>query len=317
MTIEKYRHPFLFYGLATGIPWLFWFAAAYLSHLSLGDEGYVIVKSLFEKIGLSGLLSNPVSTAIAFLMIAGLFSPMIIAFSMMAASPYLRNDLLKRIFIFKTVSPFYLLMTGCLMLASILLAQAISLLFGHSISQFALSGQLSFSAGLLPAWFLLFLAPVVEELAWHSYGTDCLRRRYSLFATCIIFAVFWALWHFPLSFINDYYHSNLVETSWIYSLNFSLSLIPYVFLMNWLYYKTGRNIMVAMVFHLTAGFFNEIFATHPDSKVIQTLLLLALSIFLILKDPDFFFNTKSTEKNDGETQKNLCDLEVISPAYPI
>lgn len=307
MTIEKYRHPFLFYGLATAIPWLFWFGAAYLSRLGPGDPGFPVAEQLTALTGVS------CSVSIAFLMIAGLFSPMIIAFWMMAADPDLRNDLLKRVFVFKTVSPFYLLMTCFLMLASILLAQAVSLLFGHSAGQFALSGQFSFSAGLLPVWFLLFLAPVVEELAWHSYGTDCLRRRVSLFATCIIFAVFWALWHFPLSFIKDYYHSNLAETSWIYSLNFSLSLIPYVLLMNWLYYKTGRNIMVAIVFHLTAGFFNEIFATHPDSKVIQTGLLLALSIFLVIKDRDFFFKRRYPEKPETTN----AGLPMNKPTIPV
>ena len=75
------------------------------------------------------------------------------------------------------------------MLASILLAQAISLLFGHSATQFHLSGKTSFSAGIFPAWFILILAPLVEELAWHSYGTDCLRRRMNLFNTCMVFGV--------------------------------------------------------------------------------------------------------------------------------
>lgn len=175
------------------------------------------------------------------------------------------------------------------MVTSILLAQTISLLFGHSTSQFALSGKFTFTAGIFPAWFLLFIAPVLEELAWHSYGTDCLRKRFNLFTVSMIFAVFWALWHFPLSFIKDYYQSNLVETGMIYSINFAVSLIPFVLLMNWLYYKTGRNIFVVIVFHITAGFFNEIFSTLPDSKVIQTVILLILSIVIVIKDRNFFF----------------------------
>ena len=314
MTIEKYRHPVLFYSLATGIAWLFWFAAAYISHLSPGDDFYIILENMFKTTGAFSSISIVIPMAMAFFMIAGLVSPMIVAFSMMIADVDLRSDLLNRVFIFKAAPPFYFLVTCFLMLASILLAQAISLLFGHSADQFALSGQFSFSAGLLPAWFLLFLAPVMEELAWHSYGTDCLRRRFSLFSTCIMFAVFWALWHFPLSFIKDYYHSNLAETNWIYSLNFSLSLIPYVILMNWLYYKTDRNITVAIVFHLTAGFFNEIFATHPDSKVIQTILLLVLSIFLVIKDRDFFFKRQYSEKNSTEKYTGRPRLAIIKSA---
>ena len=164
------------------------------------------------------------------------------------------------------------------------------MLFGYSINQFSISGSYSFTYSLFPPWFLLILAPLIEELAWHSYGTDCLRARFSLFTTSVIFAIYWALWHFPLSFIKDYYHSNLVETGWLYSFNFYFSLIPFVLLMNWLYFKTGRNILVAIVFHITAGIFNELFATHPMSKVIQTALLIILSIYLVIKERDFFFN---------------------------
>jgi hypothetical protein len=59
--------------------------------------------------------------------------------------------------------------------------------------------------------------------------------------------------------------------------------------MNWLYYKTYRNILIAVVFHISAGSFNELFATHPDSKVIQTVLLLMLSAVLVARDKEFFF----------------------------
>ena len=33
-TMKYYRHPFLFYFLATLIPWVFWFSAGYVSHLT-------------------------------------------------------------------------------------------------------------------------------------------------------------------------------------------------------------------------------------------------------------------------------------------
>ncbi|WP_061213612.1 CPBP family intramembrane glutamic endopeptidase [Syntrophomonas wolfei] len=273
--IEKYRHPVLFYTLATLIPWSFWLAAAYLSHITPGSHIYITVASILGVIGL--------------------ITPMIISFSMILPDPELREDTLKRFFGFRGIKPVYILATCFLMLASILLAQAVSLLFGYSPEQFKLAGVFSFSAGIFPAWFMLLLAPVLEELAWHTYGTDCLRKRFSLISTSLMFGIYWALWHFPLSFIKDYYNANLVETGWIYSLNFAVSLIPYVVLMNWLYYKTNRNILVAIVFHITAGFFNEIFLTHPDSKIIQTLLLLVLTIVLVIKERDFFFKREYPE----------------------
>nr|WP_197032452.1 CPBP family glutamic-type intramembrane protease [Bacillus sp. UNC41MFS5] len=112
----------------------------------------------------------------------------------------------------------------------------------------------------------------------------------------MIFAIFWAFWHFPLSFIKGYYQSNLVETGVLYSINFVVSLIPFVLLMNWLYYKTGRNIIVAIVFHISAGLFNEVFLTHPMSKVIQTVLLLILTTVIVIKNRSFFFKLEYHEK---------------------
>ncbi len=268
MDISSYRHPFLFYGLSTAIPWTFWFGAAYASHITPATP------FLGAVVGILG--------------VAGLLGPTVIAFSMIWPHKEMREDLRHRIIGLKGARPVYLFLACFLMLASILSAQAFSLLFGHSADQFRLAGTSSFSAGIFPGWFLLFLAPLVEELAWHSYGTDCLRQRMNLLTASLLFGLFWALWHMPLSFIKGYYHSNVAEAGLLYSLNFMLSLVPYVVLMNWLYYKTNRSILVAIVFHITAGCFNEMFQTHPDSKVIQTVLLLLLSIAVVAKDRDFF-----------------------------
>ena len=73
---------------------------------------------------------------------------------------------------------------------SIILAQVISVLLGYSADQFVVS--------------------VVEELAWHSYGTDALRQKFSLFAASMIFAIYWALWHLPLGFVKGYYQNQVV-----------------------------------------------------------------------------------------------------------
>ena len=81
----------------------------------------------------------------------------------------------------------------------------------------------------------------------------------------------------------------------IYSLNFAFSLLPFVILMNWLYYKSHRSLLVAIVFHITAGFFNELFHTHPDSKLIQSGLLLLLAIVVIAQNGDFFLRWEYRE----------------------
>ena len=267
--IQDYKHTYLFYFLATVIPWSFWAIAAYISHSS--DYAY----------------PGELASLFAF---AGLLAPTLIAFALVYRNKQLVSDILQRLINLRAGKPVYWLLTLFLMPASILLAQLVSLLFGYPVAQFEFSESYSFTSGLFPVWFLLIAAPLIEELAWHSYGTDCLVNRFSLLKASMLFALFWGVWHIPLSFINDYYHSNLLETGWIHSVNFLVSLFPFVIIMNWLYYKTGRSILSAIIFHVTAGYFNEIFATHPDSKVIQTALLTILAVFIVVKERRLFFD---------------------------
>jgi membrane protease YdiL (CAAX protease family) len=273
--IEKYKHPILFYILATIIPWAFWFAAGFISHITPYSRHYLDIASITAFIGLLG--------------------PVAVSYWLIRNDPELRDDIYRRLFNFKSIKLRYFLIACCLMPGSILLAQAISLLFGYSPSQFTITGHFTFTSGIFPVWFMLIIAPTLEELGWHSYGTDCLRNRMNLFKVSLLFGLFWGTWHFPLATIRDYYQSNIVETSWIYGVNFMVSIVPFVLLMNWLYYKTGRNIIIVTIFHITAGFFNEIFATHPDSKIIQTILLLVLATVIVLNNRSFFFQNELTD----------------------
>ncbi len=274
MNIKMYKNPGLFFTLSTAFPWTLWFIAAYISHAEPGSVYHANLSSI--------------------LAFAGLIAPIAVILHFVYENRELAEDISGRIFNFKGIKIRYILLTCLLMLSSIILAQAVSLVFGYSSDQFRLAESFSFTSGVFPVWFLLIAAPVMEEFAWHSYGTDSLRSRFNLFKASLIFAMFWGIWHFPLSFIKDYYHSNLVEEGWIYSANFILSLFPFVIIINWIYYKTNRNILLPVIFHITSGFFNESFATHPMSKLIQTVLLLLFSVYLILHDKKMFF-TKSYE----------------------
>ncbi|MDT8420242.1 MAG: CPBP family intramembrane glutamic endopeptidase [Desulfuromonadales bacterium] len=280
--MDNYRYPFRFYFFSAVIPWSLWLMAAYLSHQSGVEEyrGYIVALGL-----------------------AGLCGPLCVAVYYISKDKVLLGDVASRLLNVRTGEKRYLLASLLLMPASILLAMAISLLFGYDVGQFSITGQASFSSALFPVWFLLIIAPVLEELAWHSYGTDCLRQKFTLLTTSMIFAVYWALWHVPLAFIQGYYHSKLVVEGALHSLNFLISLFPFVLLMNWLYYKTDRNILVAVVLHLTANVFNEIFATHPDSKVIQTGLLLVFSVYLLFADREFFFNRNYPRQSPGPNSR--------------
>ena len=268
MSVNLYRNPIQFYALSALIPWAFWAVAAYLSRLENSSDYELLLSGL-------GLL--------------GLSGPIFVAAFFFLKDKDLLKDLQSRFFNFEGTRKIYFVITLFIMPGSILSAMAISLYFGYPLEQFVVTGQTSFTSGLFPAWFFLLVAPALEELAWHSYGTDCIRQRFNLFNTSIIFSLYWVIWHVPLAFIDGYYHSNLVLEGLIYNLNFVLSLFLLVILMNWLYFKTGRNVLVPIVIHTAANTFNEIFATHPDSKVIQTGLLLVVCLIVLVKERELFF----------------------------
>lgn len=270
MNSKIYKKTGLFYGLSTLIPWILWFIAGHISHIETTSSAPQFWASI-----------------IAFL---GLLAPVFIILFLARGNKALGLDLRRRFFNFKGIGSTYIVLTLMLMPFSILMAQAVSLLFGYSIEQFQLAQSFSFTSGVFPVWFLLIIAPLLEELAWHSYGTDSLRIRYNLFTTSMFFAFYWGIWHIPLAGINNYYHSNLVEAGWIYSLNFYVSLFPFVMIMNWIYYKSNRNIILPVLFHIAAGFFNEVFVTHPMSKVIQTGLLALFAVYVVMNDKAFFFS---------------------------
>ncbi len=267
--VYNYKSPVTFYFLSTLLPWIFWFGAGYVSHIESYQDKYLDLASIFAFIGL--------------------LTPIAVVYILISKQPGLMKDIKSRFFNFKDVPLRYFMLACFIMPVSIMIAMAISLPFGYDPAQFIVTGNFTFSSGIFPVWFLLIIAPVIEELAWHSYGTDSLRSKMNLFTASLIFGLYWGVWHMPLSTIRDYYQSNIIETGWIYGLNFLVSIIPYVLLMNWLYYKTGRNIIITIIFHITAGFFNELFAPHPDSKIIQTGLLLILAIIVVIKDRKMFF----------------------------
>ena len=273
--LAAYDKPVLYYSLAIGIPWALWGVAGYISYLPQLTRALVVLESIIG--------------------IVGLATPMIAAFALMLRNRVLRDDLRHQLVNFRHVKPQHYVVACLLMPISLLAAQAVSLLFGFSASQFSPAVVFSFTAGVFPACFLLIIAPVMEELGWHTYGTNGLRNRMNLFAASLLFAAFWGVWHMPLSLIKGYYQNTVVVEGALYSVNFLVSLVPFVIIMNWLYYKTHRNLLVVIVFHITAGFSGEIFQTHPMSKVIQTVLLLVLSGVIVVKDRGFFFDRRFTE----------------------
>jgi len=282
MKLEKYRHPFIFYGVAVLVPWAFWFIAGVVSKSALWeDKSWLIFASA--------------------LVILGSVAPMAVAFALIIPDKEMWDELVSACINFKGIHwkwwAFHLLFPT----ASILVAMAVSLLFGYSPGQFRINTGLSFSGiGILPSWLIILVAPIVEEFGWHTYGIHCVRRRFSLFVTCFVFGLIWALWHAPLSVFGSSYQGQVVEIGPIHSANFVVSLIPYLIIDNWAYYRTKRNMFFQVIFHLLCNFSNEIFFTHPYVKIIQTLLFIIFAAVVVIKDKKYFFERELFPSGKGD-----------------
>jgi hypothetical protein len=154
MRLDKYNHPVLFSARAVGFPWVCWFIAAWLSRRWEGNPSAMVWGSVFGLLGLCG--------------------PAGIAMILILPDGEMRQELFSQIFNFKGIRPIFWVLSFVIFPVSILSAQAISLLFGYSASQFKFVEHISFSAGvssigIIPAWFLIAVAPILEEFGWHTY----------------------------------------------------------------------------------------------------------------------------------------------------
>ena len=186
--LNAYDRPGFFYLWSFLIPCACWLAAGYISH----------TPGLDTHTTLQGTLG-----------IIGLAAPTVVAAWLFLQKPVLFADLKPRLSL-RAIRLRYLLAAVFIGPVTLVLAQLVSLAFGYSAEQFRITGHPSFTSALFSPWLLLVLAPLLEELAWHSYGTDVLLARFRLITANFIFFAYWFLWHIPLASIKGYYKANLV-----------------------------------------------------------------------------------------------------------
>src|SRR5699024_6997483 len=133
--LREYTRPVAFYVWATALPWVFWFAAAYLSHLPVQSQA-VLVSTLV-------------------LSLAGLFSPLAVVVAFVWHRPRVRADIVARLKWPRADRLPWVLAAVLLVPVSLLVAQGLSLFFGYGLDQFSLRGGFTFSTGLMPAWATL------------------------------------------------------------------------------------------------------------------------------------------------------------------
>ena len=162
--------PLTFYVLATLLPWALWLPGAWFSHQGKGWPA-----ALFA--------------------LAGLLAPLAVAWWITRHDPDLQRDMVRRVWDFRRVRPVWTALAVGLMPGAVVIATALSLLFGYSPEQFL------WRAGDVRRRPLRVdgTHPGADRGARVApYGTDS-AQPLLVVHIILIFAVVWALWHAPLA----------------------------------------------------------------------------------------------------------------------
>lgn len=262
---DEYRYrPVLFFICAYFFTWIFWIPAIFVP----GTTGSV-------------------------LMLIGLIAPAVVStiFVLVSGSDELKKDLKDKIISFykvKWINVFWAVVVFALIVVfSILL----SLLFGQSLKQFSFTDDFSFTGvGIGTAFVTITLASTIEEVGWKGYCEDSIGQYMNWFWESLLFGALWSLWHLPLIFIQGTYQAGLMVNP-LYVINFFISGIPLGYIITWVYLVSDRSILACMIFHLFVNFMQEKIAMTPETKCLETIVVIIATVIIVMCNKKMFFET--------------------------
>ena len=268
---------------------------------------YILVFAFTWFFWLCAILFNEGNSLFLFTLL-GLISPATIAVVTVLTSKNnaLKADFRRKLIKFYRIKPLSMLIAILTFAAIVVTSILISLLFGGSINQLSFTEDFSFSIGGTSALFTTLLASIIEELGWRGYGEDAVGAYHTWFTESIIFGCIWAAWHLPLFWINGTYHYGLRQLGPVYMINFLVSTIPFDFIQTWVYVKNRRSMLATIIFHLFVNIMQEKIAMTPETKIIESFVVLAATVIIVLTNRDLFFEKRHigrlleyTEQEEG------------------
>lgn len=263
-TAYRYR-PVLFFALAYLFTWIFWIPAIFIR----GNTGTL-------------------------LMMLGLIAPAVVStlFVVFSGSDALKKDLRQKIAGFYKVKWSNVLLAILVFAGIIACSILLSLAFGQPLSQFSLTEDFSFTGvGIGSALLTILIASIIEEVGWKGYCEDSIGNYMNWFWESMLFGALWSFWHFPLIFIQGTYQAGLMVNP-LYVINFFVSGIPLGFIITWVYLASDRSILACMIFHLFVNFMQEKIALTPETKCVETLVVTAATVIIVIVKKDMFFETR-------------------------
>jgi len=230
----------------------------------------------------------------ALLMVIGLIAPAVVStlFVLLSGSEELKQDLKNKLIGFYKVRWANVFLAVGVFALIVVCSILLSLLFGQKPDQFSFTKDFSFTGvGIGGALITILLASVIEEVGWKGYCEDSIGNYMNWFWESMIFGAIWSFWHFPLIFIRGTYQAGLMVNP-LYVVNFFVSGIPLGFIITWVYLASDRSILACMIFHLFVNFMQEKIAMTPETKCVETLVVIAATVVIVLRNKDMFFEIR-------------------------
>lgn len=165
-------------------------------------------------------------------------------------------------------------------------AVLLSRIWGAPPNQLALSQGFLSSPLLFLGWILVF-GPIPEELGWRGYGLDALRSRMNLLNASLLLGAIWAVWHLPLVFVEGSFQRGLLADPAVLVVYF-FAFFPTSVLMSWVYYRTSRSTLSAILFHFSVNAAGELFHMGPSARVISMVIGLVFAAVVVWREWNLF-----------------------------
>ncbi|HEY3344823.1 MAG TPA: CPBP family intramembrane glutamic endopeptidase [Anaerolineaceae bacterium] len=134
--------------------------------------------------------------------------------------------------------------------------------------------------------FVLVFGPIPEELGWRGYALDGLQARFNPLVSSIILGMMWAVWRLPIFLVRGTYQHNHIGFATPGFLANCLCVIAISVMFTWIYNRTQRSTLSAILFHFVINLSAEIFPLAGPARWIYLFLLIVTAIIMIATEKD-------------------------------
>ncbi len=204
-----------------------------------------------------------------------------------------RKDYWKRVVDFKRIKAKWYFVIFLTVPIIMLLSIFISTFFGRDLIGQLLSPEyLGNALKLIPfIGFILIFGPLPEELGWRGYALDGLKIKYNGLVASLILGVVHAIWHIPLFFIQGYPLEEMAAQPVMVVAYFAM-LIPKAVIFTWLFYRTNRSTLSAILFHFMINYTGMISNMDIITEYLQMIVYYVFATIIIVAEEDLFIGKK-------------------------